>query len=92
MHDSSDLSEQSGESFERIVSMVNEMGQKIIEISAASEEQAAQTTNVLVAVENISATTEEAAASSEETAATAQSLAHLAVELQKTVTVFKLKA
>ncbi|SDG59931.1 methyl-accepting chemotaxis protein [Fontibacillus panacisegetis] len=92
VHDSSDLSEQSGESFERIVSMVNEMGQKIIEISAASEEQAAQTTNVLVAVENISATTEEAAASSEETAATAQSLAHLAVELQKTVTVFKLKA
>lgn len=91
VHESSDLSEQSGESFERIVSMVNEMGQKIIEISAASEEQAAQTSNVLTAVENISATTEEAAASSEETAATAQSLAHLAVELQKTVSVFKLK-
>ncbi|MNW44341.1 Methyl-accepting chemotaxis protein McpS [compost metagenome] len=92
VHSSSDLSEKSGESFERIVSMVNEMGQKIIEISAASEEQAAQTTNVLTAVENISATTEEAAASSEETAATAQSLAHLAMEMQKTVSVFKLKS
>lgn len=90
VHSSSELSEQSGESFERIVSMVNEMGQKIIEISAASEEQAAQTSNVLTAVENISATTEEAAASSEETAATAQSLAHLAAELQKTVSIFKL--
>lgn len=90
VQESAELSERTGESFGHIVSYVNDAGQKVAEIAAASEQQAAQTATVLSAVENISATTQEAAASSEETAATAQSLAQLAEELQRSVSVFKL--
>lgn len=90
VQESAELSERTGESFGHIVSYVNDAGQKVVEIAAASEEQAAQTATVLSAVENISATTQQAAASSEETAATAQSLAQLAEELQRSVSVFKL--
>ncbi|WP_270168791.1 methyl-accepting chemotaxis protein [Paenibacillus sp. SYP-B4298] len=90
VQDSAGLSAQSGDAFQNIVAYINEAGQKVMEIAAASEEQAAQTTTVLAAVENISATTEEAAASSQQTAATAQALAHLAQELQQSVSIFKL--
>lgn len=90
VQESAELSERTGESFGHIVSYVNDAGQKVAEIAAASEQQAAQTSNVLSAVENISATTQQAAASSEETAATAQSLAQMAEELQRSVSVFKL--
>jgi len=84
------LSEKTGDSFRGIASRVDESGQKVAEIAAASEEQAAQSSTVLTAVENISSVTEEAAASSEETAATAQSLAQLAEDLQHSVSTFKL--
>ncbi|MBY9080797.1 methyl-accepting chemotaxis protein [Paenibacillus sp. HN-1] len=90
VQESADLSERTAESFQRIVSFVNDNGQKVMEIAAASEEQAAQTTTVLSAVENISSATEEAAASSQEMAATSQSLAHLAGELQSSVSTFKI--
>ncbi|NOV02139.1 methyl-accepting chemotaxis protein [Paenibacillus planticolens] len=83
-------SQKTGESFERIVTMVNESAYKVTEIAAASEEQAAQTTEVLIAIETISAATEETAASSQETAAAAQSLAVLAEELNSLVDVFKI--
>lgn len=92
VQESAELSERTGEAFERIVSHVNDAGQKVVEIAAASEEQAAQTSTVLSAVENISATTQQTAAGSEETAATAQSLAQLAEELQRSVSVFKLNS
>jgi methyl-accepting chemotaxis protein len=91
VQESAELSQRTGESFQRIVSHVNDAGQKVMEIAAASEQQAAQTSTVLSAVENISATTEEAAASSQEMAATAQSLSHLAEELQQSVAAFKIK-
>ncbi|GBF77301.1 methyl-accepting chemotaxis protein [Paenibacillus sp. 598K] len=84
------LSEKTGDSFRSIANRVDESGQKVAEIAAASEEQAAQSSTVLTAVENISSVTEEAAASSEETAATAQSLAQLAEDLQHSVSTFKL--
>ncbi|WP_245625098.1 methyl-accepting chemotaxis protein [Paenibacillus stellifer] len=90
VQESADLSERTAESFQRIVSFVNDNGQKVMEIAAASEEQAAQTTTVLSAVENISSATEEAAASSQEMAATSQSLANLAGELQSSVSIFKI--
>ncbi|WP_020619719.1 methyl-accepting chemotaxis protein [Paenibacillus daejeonensis] len=90
VQESTVLSEKTGESFRSIADMVDESGQKVAEIAAASEEQAAQSSTVLSAVENISSVTEEAAASSEETAATAQSLAQLAEELQHSVSTFKL--
>ncbi len=89
VQETAQLSEQSGEAFQKISSMVNDSGQRVSEIAAASEQQAAQAANVLTAVENISAVTEEAAAVSEESASTAQSLAQLAEDLQQTVSVFK---
>jgi methyl-accepting chemotaxis protein len=84
-------SQKTGETFENILTMVNESADKVSEIAAASEEQASQSSEVLAAIENISAGTEEAAAASEETAATAQSLAQLAEELNEAVEVFKIK-
>lgn len=79
-----------GEAFEEIIRMVNETGNKVTEIASASEEQAAQSAEVLTFIESISAATEEAAASSEETASTAQALADLSEELNASVSKFKL--
>ncbi|RXZ79812.1 methyl-accepting chemotaxis protein [Paenibacillaceae bacterium] len=90
VRESAELSRQTGESFRNISHKVDQAGQKVTEIAAASEQQAAQASTVLSAVEGISSTTEEAAASSEETATTAQSLAHLADDLQQSITIFKL--
>ncbi|MFC5702495.1 methyl-accepting chemotaxis protein [Cohnella faecalis] len=86
---STSFSTQTEESFRRIAAFVNDAGNKVTEIAAASEEQAAQASTVLEAVESISAATEEAASASEETAAAAQSLALLAEDLQHAVSVFK---
>jgi methyl-accepting chemotaxis protein len=83
-------SQKTGEAFEQIMTMVNETAHKVTEIAAASEEQAAQSSEVLGSIESISAATEEAAASSEETASTAQSLAQLAEELNNSVSIFKI--
>lgn len=83
------LSRETGEAFQRIIQKVNESVDKVTEIAAASEEQAAQSSEVLLAVQSISAVSEEAAASSEETASTAQSLAVLAEELNQIVSKFK---
>jgi len=83
-------SQQTGDAFENIISMVNESGHKVTEIAAASEEQAAQSSEVMASIESISAATEEAAASSEETASTAQSLAQLAEQLNNTVSTFRI--
>lgn len=88
--ESSNLSQKTGESFRSIADMVNRAGEKVSEIAAASEEQAAQSSSVLTAVENISSAAQESAASSEETAATSQSLAQLAESLQHSVRAFKL--
>jgi methyl-accepting chemotaxis protein len=84
-------SQQTGEAFDSILAMVNESGLKVSEIAAASEQQSAQTTEVLHTIEAISSATEESAASSEETAAAAQSLAVLAEEMNRNVSVFKIK-
>jgi methyl-accepting chemotaxis protein len=83
-------SRETGEAFKSIISMVNESANKVTEIAAASEEQAAQSSEVLYSIENISAVTEQSAASCEETASTAQSLAGLAEELNNSVAIFKL--
>ncbi|MDF2926213.1 MAG: mcp40H4 2 [Paenibacillaceae bacterium] len=90
VQESSGFSQKSGGSFKHISSMVNESGIKVSEIAAASEEQAAQASNVLNAVESISAATEESAAASQEMAATSQSLAKMAEDLQNAVIIFKL--
>lgn len=83
--------QKSGEAFDHIIKMVKETGNKVTEIAGASEEQAAQSAEVLHFIESISAATEEATASSEETAATAQALTELAEELNASVSDFRLK-
>ncbi|GIN90003.1 hypothetical protein J22TS1_10540 [Siminovitchia terrae] len=82
--------QKSGDAFERIIKMVKDTGHKVTEIAGASEQQAAQSSEVLHFIENISAATEEATASSEETASTAHSLTELAEELNVSVANFKL--
>ncbi|HIW34320.1 MAG TPA: methyl-accepting chemotaxis protein [Candidatus Paenibacillus intestinavium] len=84
-------SQKTGEALEQIMRVVNETAEKVMEIAAASEEQAAQSAEVLQSIDSISAATEESAASSEETASTAQSLAHLAEELNNSVSLFRIK-
>jgi methyl-accepting chemotaxis protein len=81
---------QTGEAFEKIIKVVNDSSHKVTEIAAASEEQSAQSSEVMASIESISAATEEAAASSQETAATAQSLAKLAEELNQSVSIFRI--
>ncbi len=83
------FTQQSGKAFEQIIHMINETGNKVTEIAGASEEQAAQSAEVLTFIESISAATEEATASSEETAATMQNLVELAEELNMSVASFK---
>jgi methyl-accepting chemotaxis protein len=60
-------------------------------IATASEQQAAQSSAVMYAIESISSASEESAAASEQTAATSQSLAQLADKLSDSIAVFKLK-
>jgi methyl-accepting chemotaxis protein len=82
---------ETGKAFDNIVGMVNETAQKVTEIAAASEEQSAQSGEVMQSVESIAAASQESAAASEETAATSQTLAHLAEELNTSVSIFKVK-
>ncbi|UUZ90289.1 methyl-accepting chemotaxis protein [Paenibacillus sp. P25] len=84
-------SEATGRAFERIVAMIGETERKVSEIAATSEEQAAQSGEVLHSIENIASASEEAAATSQETAATSQSLARLAESLNGGVSIFKVK-
>lgn len=86
------FTQKSGEAFESIIKMVNDTGHRVTEIAGASEEQAAQSVEVMTFIESISAATEEATASSEETASAAQSLADLADELNASVAAFKTNA
>jgi len=85
------LSQKNGAAFDHILSMVNDTAHKVTEIAAASEEQAAQSSEVMYSIESISAATEEMAASSSETANTAMALAQLAEELNGLVSIFKIK-
>lgn len=89
VEESSVLTQRTGDAFQAIIEMVTQTSDKVSDIAAASEEQAAQSTEVQVSVESISAATEQAAASSEETAAASQSLSQLAQELTHLVSIFK---
>jgi methyl-accepting chemotaxis protein len=84
-------SQQTGQAFKEIMEMISETEHKVNEIAAASEEQAAQANEVMQSIESISSASQEAAAASEETAATSHSLAQLAVGLNESVSIFKVK-
>ncbi|WP_308636182.1 methyl-accepting chemotaxis protein [Paenibacillus silvisoli] len=78
-----------GQTFESIVRMVSQTADQVTEIAAASEQQAAQSSEVMRAVETIAAASEESAAAAEETASSSQTLAHLSEELNKNINFFK---
>ncbi|MFD0680860.1 MULTISPECIES: methyl-accepting chemotaxis protein [unclassified Paenibacillus] len=88
--DSVTQSSQTSVAFQNIIRMVNDSSQKVNEIAAACEEEAAQAAEVMQSVELISASSQESAAASEETAATCQSLAQLADELNSSISIFKI--
>ncbi|MFC5530054.1 methyl-accepting chemotaxis protein [Cohnella yongneupensis] len=77
------------QAFHHITEYVDQSSRKVMEIAAASEEQAAQATEVLQSVESIAAASQQTASASEETASSSQSLAALADELNRMVVKFK---
>ncbi|AZN43234.1 methyl-accepting chemotaxis protein [Paenibacillus albus] len=78
-----------GQTFDSIVRMVSDTADQVTEIAAVSEEQSAQTEEVMRAVETIAAASEESAAAAEETASSSQTLAHLSEELNRNINFFK---
>ncbi len=78
-----------GNMFEEIMEVVKESSNKVTEIAAASEEQSAQSSEVLNAVENIASITQETAAGVEETAASATDLAKMAETLNEIISKFR---
>ncbi|AZN43233.1 methyl-accepting chemotaxis protein [Paenibacillus albus] len=78
-----------GHTFQSIVRMVSDTADQVTEIAAASEEQSAQTVEVMRAVETIAAASEESAAAAQETASSSQTLAHLSEELNHHINYFK---
>jgi methyl-accepting chemotaxis protein len=83
-------SKETGEAFANIIQMINQTENKVGDIAAACEEQAAQSDEVMHSIESISAISEESAAAAQETAATSQSLARLAEGLNDSVSIFKI--
>jgi methyl-accepting chemotaxis protein len=82
-------SNETGKAFGEIVDMVRQTESRVTEIAAASEEQSAQTSEVMKSIEYISAASQNGAAAAEETASTSQSLAQLAEDLNTAVSIFK---
>ncbi|HHY71750.1 MAG TPA: HAMP domain-containing protein [Bacillus bacterium] len=79
-----------GEAFKEIINLVKIAAGKIAEIAAASEEQNAQSREVLQAVESIAAVSQETAAGVQQTAATANDLAKMAENLAQLAGKFKM--
>ena len=85
------LTKQLGEAFGNIIKSIEATASRVSEIAAASEEQAAQSTEVVNAVQNIVSVTEETSAGAQETAATSQDIAKMAENLVATVKRFRLE-
>ncbi|WP_017813988.1 methyl-accepting chemotaxis protein [Paenibacillus shenyangensis] len=82
-------STQTGDSFQKIIRMVNDSAIRVNDIAAACEQESAQANEVMFSVESIAAASEESAAAAQETAASSQSLAKLAEDLNDSVSIFK---
>ncbi|ANF95314.1 methyl-accepting chemotaxis protein [Paenibacillus bovis] len=82
-------STQTGDSFQKIIHMVNDSAIRVNDIAAACEQESAQANEVMFSVESIAAASEESAAAAQETAASSQSLAKLAEDLNDSVSIFK---
>ncbi|TVY09494.1 methyl-accepting chemotaxis protein [Paenibacillus cremeus] len=80
---------QTRQSFDSIVTKVNETSQKVEEIASSSVEQASKASEVLHTIESVASVSEQAAAAAEETAAATQELSNLAERLSSSVDRFK---
>ncbi|NGZ77373.1 methyl-accepting chemotaxis protein [Saccharibacillus alkalitolerans] len=80
---------ESGRAFNEIVDRVGSTSLKVNGIAAASEEQAAQTAEVMQTLSGITVASEESAAASEQTASSSQALAQLADQLHLSVSTFR---
>ncbi|OWA35229.1 hypothetical protein B9G55_11240 [Saccharibacillus sp. O16] len=80
----------SGRAFNSIIERVGGTSLKVNGIAAASEEQAAQTAEVLQTLSSITTACEESAAASEQTASSSQALAQLADQLNISASTFQL--
>lgn len=78
------------EAFTDIVSRVSDSAMKINGIAAASEEQSAQSVEVMHSVTEIASATEEVASACEQTASSSQDLAQLADRLHSAVNTFRI--
>ncbi len=83
-------SNDSGRAFNAIIDRVGNTSLKVNGIAAASEEQAAQTSEVLHTLSSITTACEESAAASEQTASSSQALAQLADQLNISASTFQL--
>ncbi|WP_147306815.1 methyl-accepting chemotaxis protein [Paenibacillus taihuensis] len=84
-----EYSKRTGQSFETITDKINEMTSQVADIASASEQQSAQTRDVLSSIEGIAAFSEEASAGSQQTAANSQALYSLANKLTQSAASFK---
>ncbi len=82
--------QKAGETFTSMIDLVRDSSVRVSEIAAASEEQAAQSGEVMNAVSSIAAVTEETSAGAQETASTANELARMAETLSNLTAKFKL--
>lgn len=84
------LSNQTGESLQKIIASIKETADMIKGMSEASKQQAAVSDQVAKSVENISSVTKETAAASEEIAQSTQEMAKLADNVHHLVEQFKI--
>jgi methyl-accepting chemotaxis protein len=80
---------ESGRAFNDIIERVSSTSLKVNGIAAASEEQAAQTSEVMHTLNGITTASEESAAASEQTASSSHALAQLADQLHLSVSTFR---
>jgi methyl-accepting chemotaxis protein len=83
------LSGQTGQSLQRIITAAEATAAKIAEIAAATVQQAANAEEVSKAIQTIAQVTEQAAAGSEEMASSSEELGAQAASLRELVTCFK---
>ena len=84
-----DVAEAAGKMLEKIVPDIRRTAELVQEISAASKEQTAGTTQINEAIQQLDQVVQQNASSSEEVSSTAEELAAQAQQLQESMTFFK---
>ena len=90
--ESVELAEKAGTLLREMVPSIQKTSHLVQEISAASQEQSTGVSQINAAVVQLSQTTQQNAASSEELAATAEELSSQAVQLQSSMSFFKVSS